>query len=107
MSIMIDLTTGVKQPASVLSLAFRMMRGLTLDFEEVQLRLFDNLDRFLNCHGLSSGWENDMANLVAEIFNDNRELCVKVKPYQVGNHYDVMRHRNFILSFCNVFAIVL
>ena len=26
----------------------------------------------------------EMANLIAEIFNDNKQLCINVRYYQVG-----------------------
>ena len=95
MSMMLDLTTsGERQLGPVLSLAFKMMRGLTLANRQVQERLFDNLDRILSCKGSSPGWENDMASLIAEIFNDNRDLCIEVKPNQVCSA--ISRARCFI-----------
>ena len=82
-SLLLDAISLGKQMSKVLSLVFRLLRALTLGYKKVQRRMFDDLDRILNCHGAEKGWENDMANLVAETFNDNRELCIEVRPYQV------------------------
>ncbi len=83
MSLLLDLIFGTPQLAVVLSLVFKLLRALTQGYKKLQNRMFDYLDRFLTCEGQQSGWENDMANFVAEIFNDNRELCIKIKPDQV------------------------
>ena len=46
------------QKATVLATTFRMLRALTLHYHSVQRRMFDNLDRILNCRGAGTGWEN-------------------------------------------------
>ncbi len=62
---------------------FRMLRGLAVGYKKVQRRLFDNLDRILNCKGSGRGYENDMGHLITEVFNENSDLCIEILPSQV------------------------
>jgi hypothetical protein len=70
---------------------------MCLDFPQVQSELFLSLDEILNCHANENGyfnqagehiedhapWENQLGLLVAEIFNNNKDLCIHIKTRQV------------------------
>ena len=70
---------------------------MCLDFPQVQSELFLSLDEILNCHPNEHGyfdqagnhlddqapWETELGLLLAEIFNNNKDLCVHVKIRQV------------------------
>ena len=80
---LLDLIVGDPQLPIVLVHVFRLLRAMTQGYKELQRRMYDNLDRILNCRSQASGWENDMGHFVAEIFNANREQCMDIKLHQV------------------------
>ncbi len=77
------ITNTEKQLGNTLSYCFKFLRALTLGHNAMQKRMFDELDRILKVEGTTSGWENDMANLVAEIFNNCTDTCVQIRPTHV------------------------
>ena len=82
-SILLDVIKSGNQLAPVMTHVFRFLRAMCVDYSAIQNRLFEELDIILNCTAKEPGWENDMAWLVGEIFNNNQEACIAVKSNQV------------------------
>ena len=82
-SILLDVIKSGNQLAPVMTHVFRFLRAMCVDYPAIQNRLFEELDIILNCTAKESGWENDMAWLVGEIFNNNQECCIAVQNAQV------------------------
>ena len=71
---------------------------MCVDFPDIQSRLFLSLDELLGCKADESGWkdifgdrlmddvpwENELGRLIAEIFDNNTELCSHIKDRQVS-----------------------
>jgi hypothetical protein len=89
-SLILDVITHPeKQLGSTLTHCFKFLRAVTLKHETMQKRMFDELDRILKVEGTDGGWENDMANLVAEIFNNCTKTCIEVRPSHVSSSYSI------------------
>jgi hypothetical protein len=96
-NITIDVITSGRQYPNVLVHVLKFLRAMCIDFPQVQSELFLSLDELLNCRANEHGWHDQKGNIVhdhaewelelgfllAEIFNDNKDLCLHVKPRQV------------------------
>ena len=83
LSLLLDVLSAGKQPARALSAVFVFLRNLARGYPKVQKRLFENLDRILNARGTERGYEYVQGQLLAEIFNENSDVTIEVKPSQV------------------------
>eukprot|EP00050_Salpingoeca_kvevrii_P002520 m.196116 g.196116 ORF g.196116 m.196116 type:complete len:2530 (-) comp10628_c0_seq6:379-7968(-) len=81
--ILLDVISRRGQYARVLSAVFSLLQALSIKHDSVQQLLFQNLDSLLDCQSSESGWQNEMARAVAEIFTHNHKLCLQVKPHHV------------------------
>lgn len=97
-SIVLDMVTSTRQPSDALIAGFKLLKALTKDYGKVKRRLFDNLDRILEAKGLETGWENSMANLVAEIFHNDRELCIEIRQPQLEKIMEFVTQHTFTAS---------
>lgn len=57
----------------------------------VQEEFFDRLELILDIETTSTGWEDDMALAVAEIFADNEKLSLELKPKQVQQLMELLK----------------
>ncbi len=83
-SIILDVVAEGHQQPEVMSASFSFLRAMALENPPMQKRLFDEMDRFLACGALGSGWENDMAWMLAEVFNNHQGNCVGLKSIHVS-----------------------
>uniref|UniRef100_A0A1I8HB99 RYDR_ITPR domain-containing protein n=1 Tax=Macrostomum lignano TaxID=282301 RepID=A0A1I8HB99_9PLAT len=65
--------------ASVLRKAVKLLRALTLHYDDVQTQVFNNLDNLLKVRMV----EPELALALKEVFANNQELCLKVLPKQI------------------------
>ena len=98
-SILLDVIKSGNQLAPVMTHVFRFLRAMCVDYPAIQNRLFEELDIILNCTAEGPGWENDMAWLVGEIFNNNQDVCIAIKSNQVGSHILIHIRRDLALAF--------
>ncbi len=82
-STVLDIIAQGSQLAAVMSASFSFLRAMAVQNAPVQSRLFEDLDILLNSKAQESGWENEMAWLVAEIFNNHQDNSIGLKKTQV------------------------
>jgi hypothetical protein len=112
-NICIDVIQSGHQYPNVLCHVLRFLRAMCLDFPQIQSHLFLSLDELLGCHANEHGWkdqagkhiddhspwEQELGLLLAEMFNDNRELCLHIKTRQVRTP-SMLNWTPFIRSCC-------
>ena len=99
--VLMDVVGTPNQPSSVLRNCFWLLRALCVDYNDVQVKLYESLDAILNTVSLDQqksasdlendqrdavkheAWENSMGWTISEIFNGCRETCLRIRPEQV------------------------
>uniref|UniRef100_A0A1I8IDC1 Inositol 1,4,5-trisphosphate receptor n=1 Tax=Macrostomum lignano TaxID=282301 RepID=A0A1I8IDC1_9PLAT len=76
----VQLTEKYHETVGVLRKAVRLMKALTIRYEDVQNQVFNNLDSMLRVRLV----EPDLALALKEVFVNNQELCLKILPRQIS-----------------------
>eukprot|EP00056_Hartaetosiga_gracilis_P010415 m.153526 g.153526 ORF g.153526 m.153526 type:complete len:2653 (+) comp13309_c1_seq5:67-8025(+) len=92
LNVLFDVLGVEDQPAEVISHVLRCLRALAVDNEYVQDEFFERLDKILTLETSETGWENDLANAVMEIFADNKDLSLKLSMDQIEEMMDILIH---------------
>ena len=79
--VLVDVIDSKEQLPAVLVSSFNCLRAMCFLNADIQMRLFHIIHHILHCKAgrKEKGWENAMADLVAEIFHDNKDICNHVK----------------------------
>ena len=94
-SVVLDVISSKKQLPSVIAACYKFIHAISKHNPVVQNRLFHDIDKILHCRAGHEchGWENAMADAVGEIFHDNKEVSVHIKPHHIKMMVDILAER--------------
>ena len=99
-SVVLDVISSKKQLAPVIASCYTFIHAISKHNPVVQNRLFHEIDKILHCRAGHDchGWENAMADAVGEIFHDNKEVSVHIKPQHIKMMVDILADRGTMIT---------
>eukprot|EP00043_Microstomoeca_roanoka_P019214 m.213666 g.213666 ORF g.213666 m.213666 type:complete len:2617 (+) comp16958_c0_seq4:400-8250(+) len=94
LNVLFDVLDHENQPKEVISTTLRCLAALARDQEYVQSEFFERLDKLLTIETMHTGWENDLADAVLEVFADNQELSLTLSTSQIELMMDLLIKHN-------------
>ena len=81
--LIIDVIEHGEQDPDVLIACWAFLHAMARGNHIVQNQLYSHLDTLMASKGSGDGWQNDMTHLIQELFTNNWELVLGIRPHQI------------------------